>query len=230
MGKENIDSLKEFEIDDVLALTYKKRKVYHGEADFQFEIIETIKEYYKNGIVRAEHPYTIGGKRKYIDILVTDEKNEKGIAIEIKYKTKAEKIIIGSEIYNLKDHQALNDNSYFVVKDVEKIKNLVGKKLKGYNIEISKGYVIFYTNNSDYRDKKLSGKAEKFSLNKENENRTKKFNKVYYYYKKDNKTEKYEKINLENSDIDGEWSNITFEVSKKEHEFFELVFKINKRK
>lgn len=224
---KKIDKIQDFDIDDVINNLWQgQRKIFHGEADFQFELVEVIKKYYNKGIIRVEHPLLNKETRKYIDILIIDENHEIGIAIELKYKTKFEKFYVQGEKYILKDHKAKNDNSYFILKDVEEIESIVGNPIEEYDIKILKGYVIFVTNNESYMKYQIKGKAEKFSLNAKESNKTAVFNGKMKYENLRGK-DKYAGLNLKKEHV-GEWTELKpfKDDGEKEHVLYELVFKI----
>lgn len=232
----NINKIEDFNIYDVLEILWtKSRKVFHGEADFQFELMEVIKEYYENSIVRAEHPFKDNhNKRRYIDILVTDANNKKGIAIELKYKTKnrnSEYFDIDSERYILGNHEAKNDNSYFILKDIEEIQNLVGTTIENYEIEILKGFVIFITNDRSYMTNEIEGQAKEFSLNKINDNdETRNYKGIISYYNTKG-TIKYPDLNFDREKGHvGKWINLDkfLDNEGNSHQLFELIFEVER--
>lgn len=224
-----MSNINDFNIDSILERLWKRRVLFHGESDLQFEMVEIIKEIYKDFIVRVEHPFIEGIDRKYIDILVTDNKCQKGVAIELKYKTTNKdykkiqndrgKIIIENEPYILGHQEARNNNCYYTLKDVERLQKLVGTKLEDYEIEIIKGYVIFITNDIHYMEYEMQGNAKDISLNIINENHTKEFSSMPSH-----KTDKNKFPDLELKKIKGEW--------KEEHiyngneKLYTLIFEI----
>ena len=200
-----------FDINSILEELWKKRKLFHGETDLQFEIAKII-EKNKDLNVRVEHPF-IDDKnvRRHIDILVTDKEYKNGIAIELKYKTTNKdykdekndrgKVIIKNEPYILGHQEAKNDNCYYTLRDVERLQNLVGKELKGYEITIIKGYVIFITNDIFYRNHETNGVYYKcVSLHRVVDTYTREFSGKIIY-KNDEK--KFPNLNL--NGIKGIW-------------------------
>lgn len=230
MNTVDIKSIEEFNILDVLNVLWKKeRKVFHGEIDFQFELMNAIKEYYNTCIVRAGHPFKVKEKRKYVDILITDKNNKKGIIIELKYKTenkKNNKIKINSETYILGNQGARDDSSYYVLKDIEKIEKIIEDKNNDYGIDIIKGYVIFITNDKKYMENKIKGKAENVSLNRINDEfQTRNFKENYTYYRTN-----FSKIELTKKEHIGKWIElekiVDDEEKIKEMQLYELIFEI----
>lgn len=169
MSKINFEK---FDILNALKKLSIKRKLFHCEADFQFELAWTIKEMYDVNI-RMEYPYTKEEnnslKRNYIDILVIDKKLKNAIPIELKYKTKKEKgHIEGKEKYNLTQQSAHNDNRYYIYQDIERIQHLVKSSVNNNakNFNIAKGYVVFLTNDEAYIKNKRNKNTtdEKFEV------------------------------------------------------------------
>lgn len=226
----DIKSIEKFDIFKVLEMLWKKeRKVFHGEIDFQFELMNAIKEYYNTCIVRAGHPFKINGRRKYVDILITDENNKKGIIVELKYKTenkKNNKIKINSETYILGNQGAKDDSSYYILKDIEKIEKIIDNKNNDYGIHIIKGYVIFITNDKTYMENKISGKAENVSLNRINDEfQTRNFKENYTYYRTN-----FSNIELSKKEHIGIWIELEKfaddEEKIKNKQLYELIFEI----
>ena len=218
-----------FDINIVLKELWEKRILFHGETDLQFEIAKII-EKNKDLNVRVEYPF-IDDKnvRRHIDILVTDKEYKNGIAIELKYKTTNKeykdndrgKVIIKNEPYILGHQEAKNDNCYYTLRDVERLQNLVGKELKGYEITIIKGYVIFITNDISYRDHKMKRNSKCVSLHRVKKTySTRKFSDKIIY-KNDEK--KFPNLNLRK--INGVWKKEKH-IYCKDKELYTLIFEI----
>lgn len=223
-------------------ISENNRLLFHGEADFQFELMSVIKKYYdrKEGFVRVEHPYfNNDNRRNFIDILITDKEDKNGIAIELKYKTNNKnykrkdkgRITINKEKYILANQSAENDNCYKVLKDVEKMQYIVNNNLKLYDINIIKGYVIFITNVERYFYPGIGGndgEGKKVSLHYEREENNEKRTKLFYdiEYKKDKN--KFPDLHLKG--ISGKWDIINRLVDdrKKEYNLYQLIFEIDK--
>jgi len=129
-------------INYILDELASKRPVFHNEDDFKFSLAWIIKENYPDIEIRLEYPY----KDIYYDIVLYDK--GKMIPIELKYKTKAASINIHDEIFNLKNHGALNHSSYDVFRDVERIEKFVFDNENSSDL----GYMIFLTNVDNYYD------------------------------------------------------------------------------
>ena len=164
-------------------------------------------------------------KRIYVDIMILNKikdrtKNKKNaIAIELKYKTKGVKTnktedancfeLDNEEIYNLKNQGAKDWACYSVFKDLKRIEDLIfnnkkNDKIHYYNlknIDVIKGYVIFLTNDNTYRNNKMSGLFENYSLN---QNKNKKIIKNNLYeYMENGKPIDYNKNKDKHKSIDG---------------------------
>ena len=133
-------------IREILKELSKTRPLFQNETDLQFFIALALKE--KGYEIRLE--YYSGkenNKRKYVDLVVV--KNNECYIFEFKYKTKKEEIIISNEKFELFDQQAIDLGSYLVLKDVERTEKHMNQKF--LNVEVTKGYVIFLTNDKNYK-------------------------------------------------------------------------------
>ncbi|MDP2673246.1 MAG: hypothetical protein Q8O84_05525 [Nanoarchaeota archaeon] len=141
------------EINKLVQKCLNERKMFHSEADFQHSLAWKIhEEFGKKFKIRLE--FVI--ESKYIDIVLIDSSKNK-IGIELKYKTKEISEEINGEQYFLKPHGAQDCGRYDVIKDIERLEELVIKK------KIKLGFVIFLTNDISYLYK-CKGNACKFSL------------------------------------------------------------------
>lgn len=135
-----------------------RRKIFVSEADFQLELAWTIKENYPNAKIRLEYCPSFD-LNMHIDILVI--MNNKWYPIELKYKTKGCKKIVDNEIFNLKNHNAKDVNSYLYLKDIMRI-----EKIRDNVKEFDKGYTMFITNDISYTKKPIKDNCvyKQFSL------------------------------------------------------------------
>ena len=221
------DLKKDFDINKVLECLSKKRKLFHCEADFKFALARVIDTIYKNLNIRLEYFYKEdeNENRQYIDILVIDREKKNCIPIELKYKTnKEEEIKFENEVYHLKK-SAKNDNSFYVVKDLERIEKLVYEEdNKTYNLDnlnVIKGYVVFLTTYECYKTNKLTGEAKEFNLACEkgkNEIEVKAVNKKY--------KGKYD-IDLKRNHK-GIWSDYIKDKDYNGKQLYQLIFEIKK--
>lgn len=140
--------LKDFNIVEELESLSKRRPIFHNERDFQFEFALLLKEMY-NCDVRLEYFYSTNDdskKRCYIDIVLQNE-NE-CILIELKYKTKEQKIDYKGESFMLLNQAAQDFGCYYVLSDlsrIERIDKLGNKKVIAY-------YSVLLTNDSHYEN------------------------------------------------------------------------------
>lgn len=156
--------MEKFNIEEIMDILKSRRKIYISEADFQLEMAMAIKEKYKEKVkVRLEFcPVKLPGM--HIDLLVIMDK--KWIPIELKYKTKKyESEILYQdgikELFKLKEHGAINLNSYRYLKDIERIEKVKEKEPTLFQ----EGYTVFITNDLGYREKPREGcMYEMFSL------------------------------------------------------------------
>lgn len=130
-----------------------ERRIFHSEADFQHSLAWKIHEKWgKEFKIRLESVI----ESKHIDIILVDPFNNK-IGIELKYKTKKFSEEINGEQYSLKTHSAPDIGRYDVIKDIERLEELMGEE------KIKLGFVIFLTNDMSYLNR-CKGNACKFSL------------------------------------------------------------------
>lgn len=119
-----------------------KRVVFHSEADFQFALAWEIQTQYPDATIRLEYPPP-DDPTKYIDILV--RLGGDVYPIELKYKTKLFRSVVGGEPYYLKNHGAQDIGKYDFVKDIYRIEAF-RKHIAGYR----EGYAIWLTNDPYY--------------------------------------------------------------------------------
>ena len=136
-------------IPDCLSSLSTRRKIFHSEADFQFEYAWELRT---QGIaIRLEVPLKGVGE---VDLFVPSQKEVKtDHIIEFKYKTTKLLCQQGSEAFALKQHGAQPLGRYDVLKDVERIQRS-GKP----------GFVIFLTNDPLYWTAGNRGNGAAFSL------------------------------------------------------------------
>ena len=145
--------LSKEKIKRLVEMCLEERKIFHSEADFQHYLAWKIhKEFNENFEIRLE--FVIGAK--HIDIILIDSDKNK-IGIELKYKTKKSLVKIDEEDYNLKSHGAQDIGRYDVIKDIERLEELVTED------KIKLGFVIFLTNDESYM-RKVKKNASEFSL------------------------------------------------------------------
>lgn len=89
--------------------------------------------------IRFEKPF----KDQYVDIVIF---NHEIIGVELKYKTSELEFTDkhNSETFHLKEHAAIDLGRFDVIKDIQKLEQLVCSN------QITKGYVLFVTNCSTY--------------------------------------------------------------------------------
>lgn len=151
--------LKKFNIENIIFKLKEKRSIFVSEADLQLEMAWIIKDEYPNAKVRLEYCPSFN-PNMHIDILVVID--NKWIPIELKYKTKGCKKIIGDETFILKNHGAKDTNSYLYLKDIHRIEDIQKNEKKLFQ----EGYAIFITNDLTYikRPIKLDCYYREFSL------------------------------------------------------------------
>jgi hypothetical protein len=124
------------DFNQVLSNLSHRRSIFHSENDFQFELAWQLKLYNTQLEIRIEKPIT----PVYIDLFLID--GCRNIGIELKYKTsKIEHFDKNTgEMFNLKEHAALDLGRYDFLNDISRLEILKSKGL------IDIGYCIFLTN------------------------------------------------------------------------------------
>ena len=125
-------------ITDVLNELSKNRPVFHSEADFQHALAWRIHEKYPDFNIRLEKRVILNEKEIYFDIFIF--KDNKIVAVEVKYKTKNLDTGVTSEKFSLKNQGAQDQGRYDFVKDISRLE----KALETYCD--STGFAIFLTN------------------------------------------------------------------------------------
>lgn len=147
-----------FDIEEVICSLKKEKKVFYSEAHFQLELAWVIKSLYENDYkiyleytppdmdLRDENDKK-KKKKIHIDIWLKNKKNDKIIPIELKYKTKACKLVDqDGETFELTNHAAKDIGCYLYLKDIQRIELI--KSIK--KSEFEKGYAIMLTNDLSY--------------------------------------------------------------------------------
>lgn len=138
---------KSFDMVEIIENLKTKRKIFVSEADFQLEFAWVIKEFYPKFKVRLEYTPEFNPKM-HIDILVITDKG--WIPIELKYKTKGDKIKDGGESYNLANHGAKDVNCYRYLNDLQRIEYVKKKLIEKNDISFLDGYTVMLTNDPTY--------------------------------------------------------------------------------
>lgn len=140
-------------VNELVKKCLNERKIFHSEADFQHSLAWKFhEEFGKKFKIRLEFTF----ESKHVDIILIDSYRNK-IGIELKYKTKEISEEINEEKYSLKPHGAQDCGRYDVIKDIERLEELIKED------KIKLGFVIFLTNDMSYLNK-CKGNARKFSL------------------------------------------------------------------
>lgn len=150
-----------------------EKAMFTLEADFQFSLAWKLKEILGDTAkIILEYPYCEkeGTRIKYIDIYV-DTPNEISF-IELKYKTKTQKITRYGIDLTLKNHSAQDFGRLLFVQDIERLEGVHNRTSKKMN-----NYCLFLTNDKVYWKK---GKNKE---NKENEKKRETIDKKFYLAK-----------------------------------------------
>lgn len=147
-----------------------EKAMFTLEADFQFSLAWKLKEILgETAKIILEYPYCEkeGTRIKYIDIYV-DTPNEISF-IELKYKTKTQKITRYGIDLTLKNHSAQDFERLLFVQDIERLEGVRNRTSKKMN-----NYCLFLTNDKVYWKK---GKNKE---NKENEKKRETIDEKFY--------------------------------------------------
>lgn len=167
-----------------------EKAMFTLEADFQFSLAWKLKEILgETAKIILEYPYRKkeGTRIKYIDIYV-DTPNEISF-IELKYKTKTQKITRYGIDLTLKNHSAQDFGRLLFVQDIERLEGVHNTTSKKMN-----NYCLFLTNDKVYweKGKKRETIDEKFYLAENIEAGAKVFSPKNDKYKKEVSTNEYE--------------------------------------
>lgn len=150
------------EIANVLNELSMRRPVFHSEADFQHALAWAIHEKCPDLNIRLERRVDLNSKEKYfynyldiyLDIYfyiyfyiyldIFAFKDNKKVAIEVKYKTKNLEIEINNEEFKLKNQGAQDQGRYDFIKDISRLEEASEKYHGGV------GFAIFLTNDENY--------------------------------------------------------------------------------
>lgn len=130
------------DLNAILNSLAQQRPVFHSEADFQHALAWKIQKHLPDAAVRLEYPISNQNSRRYLDIYITQLRRP--VAIELKYKTRAVTVQIGSEKFTLKNQSAQDIGRYDFIKDIYRLEQMLKADQKGI------GYAILLTNDSAY--------------------------------------------------------------------------------
>ena len=157
-------------ISEAIKRLEAEKAMFTLEADFQFSLAWKLKEILgETAKIILEYPYCEkeGTRIKYIDIYV-DTPNEISF-IELKYKTKTQKITRYGIDLTLKNHSAQDFGRLLFVQDIERLEGVRNRTSKKMN-----NYCLFLTNDKVYWKK---GKNKE---NKENEKKRETIDEKFY--------------------------------------------------
>ena len=155
------------DIDCILQKLSQRVDCFLSECQFQHELAREIREYFiLQGIsnqyeIELEFPSNNLPKRIYYDLVIKDKTTNEYCVIELKYKTKKEKVVYKSEKYNLTEHAAVGNARFDFLKDIERLENF-GQDNKGRTFAL--GFAIFLTNTKSYQNKATTANYSEFSI------------------------------------------------------------------
>ena len=118
------------------------RPVFHSEADFQHALAWGIRETIPDSQIRLEFKPFLGGDRQiYLDIWIPT----KGIALELKYCTRALITHHEGEIFALNNQSAQDLRRYDFLKDIQRLEEVLSRRENA-----KAGFAILLTNDQSY--------------------------------------------------------------------------------
>ena len=137
------------------------RPIFHSEADFQHAFAWQMHRRMPEPSIRLERPVSGDKKTWHLDLLAKD--GDAQFAIELKFKTRAFKTIIGDETFNLLGHGAQDIGRYDFIKDIVRLEHITQTLTK------CAGAAILLTNDSSYWNPRAGHGTvdEAFRLNEE---------------------------------------------------------------
>ncbi len=129
-------------IEKTLTILASQRPVFHSEADFQHAFAWEIHRQLSNASIRLEFPLQLNSKSIHLDIWAAQ--NDRRLAIELKYKTRALSVRMSSEQFALNNQSAQDSGRYDFVKDVQRLEQITTNQTN------TVGYAILLTNDSAY--------------------------------------------------------------------------------
>lgn len=134
----------DFDMNLVIDKLKERKKIFRNENDLKQELSDIIPDIYDNVKVYREYPAPFDDNaKKGIDLVI--KMNNVYYPIEVKYKRKHYKGIVGDVEYSLPYDSAQNENSYRIVEDIERI-----EKFRDNEPKFKKGYTLFLTNDLSY--------------------------------------------------------------------------------
>lgn len=115
----------------------KETGIFHSEADFKFSLAWALKEINPDNRIILEYKI---GNRRYLDIFLLNQVNNKSVGIELKYFTSKFDYKNGIIEYNLKEQSAQDQMRYLAIKDIHRLEVFI--KDKKFDV----GYALWLTN------------------------------------------------------------------------------------
>ena len=130
------------QISEILATLADRRPIFHSEADFQHALAWELQLADQAAIIRLEKQVSADGVRVHLDLLVKSNGYE--MAIELKYKTRAARIVHAQEIYSLRNQSAQDIGRHDFIKDIHRLEKYVDTHPN------TVGYAVLLTNDRSY--------------------------------------------------------------------------------
>lgn len=129
-------------VEKNLTALASQRPVFHSEADFQHAFAWEVHRQLSNASIRLEFPLQLNSKSIHLDIWATQD--DKGLAIELKYKTRALSVRMNNEQFALTNQSAQDSGRYDFIKDIQRLEQITASQTN------TVGYAILLTNDSAY--------------------------------------------------------------------------------
>lgn len=136
---------KQKEMIDIVSVLNRlacQRPIFHSEADLQHALAWEIHQRLPNAAIRLEYPISHLDQQLHLDIWIVQPNAV--LPIELKYKTRALNIGVGTERFGLKNQSAQDIGRYDFIKDIRRLEQVLTKQKN------SVGYAILLTNDSAY--------------------------------------------------------------------------------
>lgn len=115
-----------------------RRRIFHSEADFQFEFAWQLRELEPDVEIRLERPIR-DDNQPAINVDLMAKLDGRWIAIELKYVTAKLNYVVNGEIFSLTGQSAQDVRRYDIVKDVSRVESLVasGVAAEGHSVTLT---------------------------------------------------------------------------------------------
>lgn len=132
----------QIDIQEVMKALATQRKAFHSEADFQHAFAWELHLRHPEASIRLEKPFRTDSKSLHLDFLF--QLHGKSVAIELKYKTRALRLNLDGEDFQLSSHSAQDLGRYDYLKDIYRLEEITS------TLSDCEGWAILLTNDTTY--------------------------------------------------------------------------------